>query len=87
MNIENKKEIEKVLEWLIKDYDFEEPKKLLDTEHSKEIPIEFNTNILYQLENHVFRGRKLIRLEYFSVYFYPLAINEFKKSLSEFDLN
>jgi hypothetical protein len=69
-----------ILEWLIEDIDFSNPKDLFDNEHEKEITTNQNTFDIFELEEVDYIGRKLIRRKNTTtIYFYPLAIKNYLK--------
>jgi hypothetical protein len=74
--IEDQKDI---LEWLIEDIDFSNPKALFDNEHSKEFISSLNVTALIKLSTIDYVGRSLLRTEGLTVYFYPLAIENYLK--------
>ncbi|HUH74528.1 MAG TPA: hypothetical protein VLZ75_08975 [Chitinophagales bacterium] len=78
MNTEEKgKSKIQILEWLIEDYVMMNPKDLFEKEKSKEIEITFEMWEITELEKIEYLGRKLIRRDSHTIYFYPLHIKGF----------
>jgi len=66
-----------ILEWLIEDIDFSNPKKLFNKKHKKEVTTNQNISKIFELEKVDYRGRAIIQREEFIIYFYPLTIQDY----------
>lgn len=67
----------KILEWLIEDIDFSDKRSLFDNEHEKEVTTDQEIFEIFELEKTDYKGRAIIRREGTTIYFYPLAIQNY----------
>ena len=67
----------KILEWLIEDIDFSDKRALFDDEHKKELTADQEIFDIFELEEVVYKGRVIIRRKGLTIYFYPLAIQNY----------